>query len=479
MVVPDSARTGYPSRPLIARRPQPEAKANETHRFRLPGSRVSARRHAGPEDRADTGQRKLPVQCAEVTGPIKGRRRERASGATPPAQLRRTPHVAATPGRRCRIPATGSLTGANAKRWNARAVPETESRGREPHPHSDCGDRRRSLHGLGAIGANDVANSMGLRLLCTLVAVASCAPGVRAQAYTSVVVFGDSLSDAGQCRRDTAGRGRRQRLYDQSRSGLGGDRGGDLRCSRDARARRRIELRHRRYLCGPRRRLQLSGTEARPANRRTPVAAGVGGGRCQCPVRCLGGSQRHRHHRESRCRYPAGGPLEPPSRRRRALWWIRSGALQHGGARHILVFNLPDRGPTPGVRAAALDNPHLPAALAGATTLYNEHLDAGIRTLGDGIVPVNAHALFTEVLDDPARHGFANVHDPACSPAGPNLSSVACGPSDSGSPLTYPLGTNRSHSVCRSQSSDRSGPRSAGKRGDLDPRGTRPDLPRR
>ena len=36
-----------------------------------------------------------------------------------------------------------------------------------------------------------------LRILCTLVAVASCAVGVRAQEYGSVVVFGDSLSDSG------------------------------------------------------------------------------------------------------------------------------------------------------------------------------------------------------------------------------------------------------------------------------------------
>ena len=50
------------------------------------------------------------------------------------------------------ISATGRLTGANAERWNARAVPETESDGREPHHHSDCGDRRRSLHGLGDVG---------------------------------------------------------------------------------------------------------------------------------------------------------------------------------------------------------------------------------------------------------------------------------------------------------------------------------------
>ena len=85
MVVPDPARTGYPSRPLITRRPQPEAKANETHRFRLPGSRVSARRRAGPKTVRTLGNgnppcsvRKSPAQSRGDAGsrhPVQHRRR--------------------------------------------------------------------------------------------------------------------------------------------------------------------------------------------------------------------------------------------------------------------------------------------------------------------------------------------------------------------------------------------------------------------
>ena len=283
-----------------------------------------------------------------------------------------------------------------------------------------------------------------LRILCTLVAVASCAPGVRAQAYSSVVVFGDSLSDSGNVAgvlpgvaagngfttnpdpvwaevvAETFGVPGTHALAGGSNYAIGGacvD--PDAACN----------------FPSPKLGLQIDahllqrGSEGADANALYGVWAGL-------------------NDIDTIVQPDAGiAQVDPrtaiPASARALVDQIRR--LQHEGARHILVFNLPDRGPTPGARVAALDNPHLPAALARATTLYNEHLDAGIRTLGDGIVPVNAHVLFTEVLDHPARHGFANVHDPACSPAGPDLSSVACGPSDSDSPLTYPPGTNRSH----------------------------------
>ena len=283
-----------------------------------------------------------------------------------------------------------------------------------------------------------------LRILCALVAVASCAPGVRAQTYSSVVVFGDSLSDAGNVAgilpgvaagnafttnpdpvwaeivAETFGVPGTHALAGGSNYAIGGTCvDPDASCNFPA----------------PKLGLQIDahllqrGSEAADADALYAVWAGL-------------------NDIDTIVNPDAGiPPVNPrtavPASARALVNQVRR--LQHEGARHIVVFNLPDRGRTPGARVAALDNPHLPAALAGATTLYNEHLDAGIRTLGDGIVPVNAHALLTEVLDDPARYGFANVHDPACSPAGPNLSSVACGPSGSGSLPTYPQGANRSH----------------------------------
>ena len=283
-----------------------------------------------------------------------------------------------------------------------------------------------------------------LRILCTLVAVAvavaSCAPGVRAQTYSSVIVFGDSLSDSGNVAgilpgaaagngfttnpdpiwaeivAETFGVPGTHVLAGGSNYAIGGTCvDPDASCNFPA----------------PKLGLQIDAhlSEAADADALYGVWAGL-------------------NDIDTIVNPDAGIPrVDPrtaiPASARALVDQIRR--LQHGGARHILVFNLPDRSPTPGARVAALDNPHLPAALAMATTLYNEHLDAGIRTLDDGIVPINAHALFAEVLDDPSRYGFANIHDPACSPAGPNLSSVACGPSDSGSPLTYRPGTNRSH----------------------------------
>ena len=295
-----------------------------------------------------------------------------------------------------------------------------------------------------AIGAADLANSTGLRILCTLVAVASCAPGVRAQVYSSVVVFGDSLSDSGNVAgilpgaaagngfttnpdpvwaeivAETFGVPGTHALAGGSNYAIGGTCvDPDASCNFPAPKLGRQVDAH----------LLQRGSEGADANALYGVWAGLN------DIDTIVNPDADIPQADPRTAIPASARALVDQIRR----------LQHGGARHILVFSLPDRGPTPGVRMAALDNPHLPAALARATTLYNEHLDAGIRTLDDGIVPVNAHALLTEVLDDPARHGFANVLDPACSPVGPNLGAVACGPSDSGSLLTYPPGANRSH----------------------------------
>ena len=258
-----------------------------------------------------------------------------------------------------------------------------------------------------------------LRILCTLVAVAvavaSCAPGVRAQTYSSVIVFGDSLSDSGNVAgilpgaaagngfttnpdpiwaeivAETFGVPGTHVLAGGSNYAIGGTCvDPDASCNFPA----------------PKLGLQIDAhlSEAADADALYGVWAGL-------------------NDIDTIVNPDAGIPrVDPrtaiPASARALVDQIRR--LQHGGARHILVFNLPDRSPTPGARVAALDNPHLPAALAMATTLYNEHLDAGIRTLDDGIVPINAHALFAEVLDDPSRYGFANIHDPACSPAGPN-----------------------------------------------------------
>ena len=119
--------------------------------------------------------------------------------------------------------------------------------------------------------------------------------------------------------------------------------------------------------------------------------------------------------------------------------------LREAGARHIVVFNLPDPGATPFAAAAAQVNPQLPDALTGLATLYNLHLEDGLRSFGTGIVPVNVFALFEEAIENPAAYGFTNTRGTACSPVGPDLNSLACGPEGSGAPSTYQPDDNRTH----------------------------------
>jgi outer membrane lipase/esterase len=92
-------------------------------------------------------------------------------------------------------------------------------------------------------------------------------------------------------------------------------------------------------------------------------------------------------------------------------------ALQQGGARYIVVYNLPDVSNTPSVHGTPL------ATIAGQLgSLYNSTLDQGIAGLGVGIIPVNTYALLNQVIADPAHYGFSNVTDRACTTA----SSIDC-----------------------------------------------------
>ncbi len=91
--------------------------------------------------------------------------------------------------------------------------------------------------------------------------------------------------------------------------------------------------------------------------------------------------------------------------------------LQQAGARYIVVYNLPDVSKTPAVNSTPL------ATFAGQLgSLYNSTLNEGIATLGVGILPVNTYALLNQVIADPARYGFSNVTDRACTTA----SSIDC-----------------------------------------------------
>lgn len=115
------------------------------------------------------------------------------------------------------------------------------------------------------------------------------------------------------------------------------------------------------------------------------------------------------------------------------------GQLQGAGVKNLLVFNLPDIGKTP---QAAAQGASAAASLSGLSTLFNAQLNSGLGQAGHGIIPINTYALFNEVIANPSAYGFANVTTPAC---GAGSSSVACGPAGSGLPYTYAAGTDQSY----------------------------------
>lgn len=116
------------------------------------------------------------------------------------------------------------------------------------------------------------------------------------------------------------------------------------------------------------------------------------------------------------------------------------GQLQAAGARYVVVYNLPDVGKTPASAAGG------PAAQQGGTQLslvYNGVLNTGLSQLsnnGLNVIPVNTFALLNEVIANPSAYGFSNVTTPAC-----NGSSVQCGPAGSGLPFSYAAGTDQTY----------------------------------
>lgn len=115
------------------------------------------------------------------------------------------------------------------------------------------------------------------------------------------------------------------------------------------------------------------------------------------------------------------------------------GQLQSAGAKNILVFNLPNIGITP---QAAAQGAAAQASLTGLSALFNAQLNSGVGTLGRGIIPINVYGLVGEVVANPSAYGFTNVTTPAC---GAGSSSVQCGPAGSGLPYTYAAGTNETY----------------------------------
>ena len=118
--------------------------------------------------------------------------------------------------------------------------------------------------------------------------------------------------------------------------------------------------------------------------------------------------------------------------------------LQDAGARHVMVFNLPDISKSP--YAMNQVPPQAVPLLTQLVTAYNDALDAGIRESEAGIIPVNIHTLFNEIVENPWTYGFTNVTGTACGePDAVSAVSLACGPEGSGLPVTYESGANEQY----------------------------------
>jgi outer membrane lipase/esterase len=87
------------------------------------------------------------------------------------------------------------------------------------------------------------------------------------------------------------------------------------------------------------------------------------------------------------------------------------GRLKAAGAQYIVVFGLPNIGATPGFIAAGA------TASAGATqgsAGFNTALFTGLGSAGLRVIPVDAFTFLAEIRANPSSFGFTNITTPAC-----------------------------------------------------------------
>jgi outer membrane lipase/esterase len=105
--------------------------------------------------------------------------------------------------------------------------------------------------------------------------------------------------------------------------------------------------------------------------------------------------------------------------------------LQAAGARYIVVYNVPDIGVTP---AAGAQNAR--ATFTALSDLFNSTLTAGVSRAGLPVIPVNSFKLIQEVVANPGAFGLTNATVPVCT----TPSSLQCTPATLREPqgaLTY------------------------------------------
>lgn len=89
--------------------------------------------------------------------------------------------------------------------------------------------------------------------------------------------------------------------------------------------------------------------------------------------------------------------------------------LKGAGARYILVFGLPNIGATPAFSGSASTS----AAVTQLSAGYNTTLWSGLVTAGIRAIPVDTFTLLSEVGANPSAYGFTNVTGLACGPFPP------------------------------------------------------------
>lgn len=91
------------------------------------------------------------------------------------------------------------------------------------------------------------------------------------------------------------------------------------------------------------------------------------------------------------------------------------GKLQAAGARYVLVFGLPDIGATPAFAGTGATS----AAVTQLSAGYNTTLFAGLASAGIRVIPVDVFTLAAEIAANPAAYGFRNTTSFACGPFPP------------------------------------------------------------
>ena len=117
--------------------------------------------------------------------------------------------------------------------------------------------------------------------------------------------------------------------------------------------------------------------------------------------------------------------------------------LRNSGARYIVVFNAPDISLSP---YAINLGPIAQGALSALSAEYNKKFYAGIRRNEEGVVPINIHAVLGTLVANPGRYGLTSVTGTACGePNADSAVSIQCGPQGSSFPVTYAPGANQTH----------------------------------